>query len=94
LLGHEIRYHPHALERMKERGAAEDEVETTAKQGEQFPTNYCIELLNANEGLKREDMGKLLVVNEATGEQKELSLEISQEIFRARGDAGSGATFT
>ena len=40
-------------------------------------TIYGIELLNANEQLKREDMGKLLVVNEATGEQKELPLEIS-----------------
>jgi uncharacterized protein YuzE len=40
-------------------------------------TIYGIELLNANEQLKREDMGRLLVVNEATGEQKELSLEIS-----------------
>ena len=40
-------------------------------------TIYGIELLNANEQLKREDMGKLLVVNEATGEQKELTLEIS-----------------
>jgi hypothetical protein len=35
-----IRYHPHALERMKERGAAEGEVETTVKQGEQFPTKF------------------------------------------------------
>jgi hypothetical protein len=35
-----IRYHPHALERMKERGAAEDEVETTVKRGEQFPTKF------------------------------------------------------
>ena len=40
-------------------------------------TIYGIELLNANEQLKREDMGKLLVVNEATGEQKELLLGIS-----------------
>jgi uncharacterized protein YuzE len=40
-------------------------------------TIYGIELLNANEQLKRDDMGKLLVVNEATGEQKELPLEIS-----------------
>ena len=40
-------------------------------------TIYGIELLNANEQLKREDMGKLLVVNEATGEQRELSLGIS-----------------
>jgi len=35
-----IRFHPHALEPMKERGATEDEVETTVKQGEQFPTKF------------------------------------------------------
>lgn len=39
-------------------------------------TIYGIELLNANNQLQREDMGKLLVINEATGEQKELSLAI------------------
>ena len=33
-------------------------------------TIYGIELLNANEQLQGDDMGKLLVVNEATGEQK------------------------
>jgi len=37
---------------------------------------YGIELLNANEQLQSEDMGKLLVINEATGEQKELPLSI------------------
>lgn len=35
---------------------------------------YGIELLNAAEQIQKEDMGKLLFVNEATGEQKELSL--------------------
>ena len=40
-------------------------------------TIYGIELLNANEQLQREDMGKLLVINEATGEQRELPLNIS-----------------
>ena len=40
-------------------------------------TIYGIELLNANEQLKREDMGNLLVINEATGEQKEVHLGIS-----------------
>ena len=35
-----IRFHPHSLERMKERGATEDEVECTVKQGEQFPTKF------------------------------------------------------
>ncbi len=33
-----------------------------------------IELLNANEQLQRGDMGKLLVINEATGERGELAL--------------------
>lgn len=35
---------------------------------------YGIELLNANEQLRREDTGRLLFINEATGEQVELSL--------------------
>ncbi len=39
-------------------------------------TIYGIELLNANEQMQREDMGKLLVINEATGEQTELPLSI------------------
>ena len=39
-------------------------------------TIYCVELLNANEQLKGEEMGKLLVVNEATGEEQELSFVI------------------
>jgi len=33
-----------------------------------------IELLNANEQLQREDMGELIVINEATGEHTELPL--------------------
>ena len=37
-------------------------------------TIYGIELLNANEQLWREDTGRLLVINEATGERTELSL--------------------
>ena len=36
-------------------------------------TIYGIELLNANEQLKKEDAGKLFVVNEATGEKSELA---------------------
>lgn len=35
---------------------------------------YGIELLNANEQLRREDKGKLLVFNEATGELVEVPL--------------------
>lgn len=37
-------------------------------------TIYGIELLNANEQLRKEDEGKLLVVNEATGERAEVVL--------------------
>ncbi|MEW6086830.1 MAG: DUF2283 domain-containing protein [bacterium] len=39
-------------------------------------TIYGIELLNANEQLRREDKGKLLVVNESTGEETEVSLAV------------------
>jgi uncharacterized protein YuzE len=35
---------------------------------------YGIELLNANEQLRREDMGALVVINEETGERAELPL--------------------
>jgi uncharacterized protein YuzE len=40
-------------------------------------TVYGIELLNANEQLQREDMGTLVVINEATGERTELPLVLS-----------------
>jgi uncharacterized protein YuzE len=39
-------------------------------------TVYGIELLNANEQLQHEDKGRLLVINEATGEQRELPLSV------------------
>lgn len=35
-------------------------------------TVYGIELLNANEQLQREDMGELVIINEATGEHTKL----------------------
>ena len=37
-------------------------------------TVYGIELLNANDQLQRQDMGELVVVNEATGEHTNLPL--------------------
>ncbi len=37
-------------------------------------TVYGIELLNANEQLQHEDMGELIVINEATGKHTELPL--------------------
>ncbi len=39
-------------------------------------TVYGIELLNANEQLRREDMRELVVVNEATGERPGVPLAI------------------
>jgi uncharacterized protein YuzE len=38
---------------------------------------FGIEFLNANEQIQGEEMGKLLFINEATGEQKELFLSIN-----------------
>lgn len=35
-----IRFHPHALERMNERGATEDEVKATVEAGERFPAKF------------------------------------------------------
>ncbi|NOH02950.1 MAG: DUF2283 domain-containing protein [Chloroflexi bacterium] len=37
-------------------------------------TIYGIELLNANEQVRRDDAGELIVINEATGKRFELSL--------------------
>src|SRR5438105_467734 len=35
-----VRIHPHARERMAERGAIEDEITTTVEGGEQFPARF------------------------------------------------------
>jgi hypothetical protein len=35
-----VRFHPHAQQRMGERGATEDEVRATVEQGEQFPARF------------------------------------------------------
>jgi hypothetical protein len=35
-----IRFHPHAQERMEERGATEDEVRATVEMGERFPAKF------------------------------------------------------
>lgn len=41
-------------------------------------TVYGIELLNANEQIRYEDMGGLVVINEATGEHAELPLAVGR----------------
>jgi len=35
-----VRFHPHAQERIGERGAAADEVRATVEQGERFPAKF------------------------------------------------------
>ena len=35
-----IRFHPHALERLSERGATEEEVRATVLEGETFPAKF------------------------------------------------------
>lgn len=40
-------------------------------------TVYGIELLNANEQLERENIGRLSVINEATGEKTEVPLALT-----------------
>ncbi len=35
-----VRLHPHALERLSERGATEQEVVATVEEGESFPAKY------------------------------------------------------
>ena len=35
-----IKFHPHALERMQERGATEEEVKSTIESGEKFPAKF------------------------------------------------------
>ncbi len=35
-----VRIHPHAKERMEERGTVAEEVEATVEQGEQFPAKF------------------------------------------------------
>ena len=37
-------------------------------------TVYGIELLNANQQLRAEDQGKLIVINEAAGDRREIDL--------------------
>jgi uncharacterized protein YuzE len=40
-------------------------------------TIYGIELLNADEQLRREDSGRFLLINEATGERAEVPLTVA-----------------
>lgn len=35
-----VRFHPHALARIEERGTSKEEVELTVQEGEQFPAKF------------------------------------------------------
>ena len=35
-----VYFHPHAIDRLAERGATEDEVRSVVKEGEQFPAKF------------------------------------------------------
>jgi uncharacterized protein YuzE len=47
-------------------------------------TVYGIELLNANEQLRGEDQGKLIVVNEADGDEREMLLASPVTVVREK----------
>ena len=53
-----IRLHPHALERMQERGASEDEVKATVESGERFPAKFGRTGFRRNFPFDREWRGK------------------------------------
>ena len=54
-----IRFHPHARERMEERGATEDEAAATVEYGEQFPAKYGRKGFRRNFAFDAEWRGKL-----------------------------------
>jgi len=53
-----ICFHPHAKERMRERGATEDEVIATVEQGEQIPAKFGRSGFRRNFVFNREWRGK------------------------------------
>lgn len=53
-----VRFHPHARERMAERGATEDEVRASVKQGERFPVRFGRSGFRRNFPFDREWRGK------------------------------------
>ncbi|HBQ29189.1 hypothetical protein HX99_02875 [Peptococcaceae bacterium SCADC1_2_3] len=53
-----VRFHPHAREKMAERGATEDEVSASVKQGERFPARFGRSGFRRNFPFDREWRGK------------------------------------
>ena len=53
-----IRFHPHALERMAERGATEQDVESTVAEGERFEAKFGRSGFRRNFGFDNQWRGK------------------------------------
>ena len=53
-----VRIHPHALERLAERGATADEVAATVESGEQFPAKFGRTGFRRNFAFNGEWMGR------------------------------------
>ena len=54
-----IRFHPHAKERMKERGAEEDEIVATIEKGERYPAKFGRTGFRRNFPFNQERRGKV-----------------------------------
>lgn len=53
-----IRFHPHAQERMVERGATDEEIRATVEHGEQFPAKFGRTGFRRNFAFARDWQGK------------------------------------
>ena len=54
----QIRFHPHAQERMKERGATEEEIKATIDKGERYPAKFGRMGFRRNFAFSQERRGK------------------------------------
>ncbi len=60
-----VRLHPHARERMQERGATEEEIQATITQGEQFPAQFERTGLRRNFQFDQEWRGRHYALNKS-----------------------------
>jgi hypothetical protein len=72
-----VRLRPHAAARFAERGATRDEVEATVAGGERFPVRFGRTGFRRNFAFGRVwrgDGGRIVLVDEAKGEERALAL--------------------
>ena len=60
-----VRLHPHARERMQERGATEEEMQATVAQGEQFPAKFGARAFDATFSLTRNGVDGITCTRQA-----------------------------